>query len=137
MTENETDRIQELKLRISQWDAEHEHEIQQLRDANQGLKDTLALSQRVALIGSIPSIFWILCWMEVSSLYELSLFQVVQSSGALLIFFVVLAGAARASGLAAHWWFRRSIVNERQATVFIALLADAILFGWVLVLIRW
>ena len=137
MTDDNTDRIRELKQHIVEWGSEREHEIQQQREAHQGLSKTLSLSLRVAALGSIPSVVWILCWAVVTSASEPILNQVVQSFGALVIFGAILAGTARASGLAAHWWFRGSVVHERLAAVVIGLLAAAILFGWVVVLIRW
>jgi hypothetical protein len=63
--------------------------------------------------------------------------QIIFICMALAAFAVIVAGAARASGLAAHWWFRGSLIHERQATTVIALAAAIILFGWILVFLRW
>jgi hypothetical protein len=137
MTDDKADRIRELNERISQWDSEHQHEIQQIRDTNQGLKETLQLSMRVAVFGSIPSMVWLGCWAVVNSVGEPVFLQILQVCGTLLIFGAILAGAARAGGLFAHWWFWRSIVNRRMATIVIALAIAAVLFGWVLFFFRW
>ena len=130
-------RVRDLQLRIQEWDSEREQDLQQQRESHHNLRKTLSLSQRVSVIASIPSVVWILCWAAVSSANEPLVNLLIQSGGALVIFGIIVAGAARASGLAAHWWFRRSAVSERLAAVVIALLADSILFGWVIVLIKW
>ena len=59
------------------------------------------------------------------------------SLGALVNFGIILAGAARASGLLAHWWFHRSLIQERLAATVCSLLAAALLFGWVMVFAKW
>ena len=137
MADYDLERIVDLKRRISEWDAEHEHEIQLHRNANQGLRQALSLSLRLSLLGAIPSIIWILCWVAVTSVNETTVFQAVQSAGAFAFFGVGLAAAARLSGLAAHFWFRRSLISERLATIVITVLANALLFGWVVALFRW
>jgi hypothetical protein len=137
MTDDDRSRIRQLKQRIAEWDAEHEQELQQYRGAHQGLKKSLQLSQRIALLGSTPSVIWILCWAAITDANDSTLHQVIRVFGTLVIFTIILAGTARASGLAAHWWFGRSAGHERLATISISLLAATMLFGWVMVLFQW
>ena len=137
MTDEKSDRVQELNERISHWDAEHQHEMQLKIEAQENLKDTLALSLHVATVSSIPSAIWIICWAVVTSVNTPTMFQFMTSIGALAIFGIILAGAARASGLLAHWWFYRSLIQERVAATVCSLLAAALLFGWVMVFAKW
>ena len=137
MKDENSDRVQELNERIAHWDAEHQHEMQLKLDDQQNLKVTLALAFHVAVVSSIPSAIWIVCWAVVTSVNTPTLVQIAYSIGALVIFGVILAGAARASGLAAHWWFRRSLIHERLAATVCSLLAAALLFGWVMVFAKW
>ena|GEM_PF-6811369 len=137
MTDEKEERIRALNERIALWDAEHSHEIQQIRDANQGLKETLELSLRVAVYGSIPAMLMVVCWVADNSIDEPLFFQMLYSCEALVLFGAILVGAARAGGLLAHWWFWRSVVNQRMATIVIALTVDAVLFGWVMVFAGW
>ncbi len=137
MTDENSERVQQLNERISHWDSEHTQEMKLKLDDQQALKDTLALSLHVAAISSIPSAVWIVCWAVVKSVNTPTLLQIVLSIGSLVIFAVILAGAARASGLVAHWWFRRSLIHERLAATVCSLLAAALLFGWVMVFAKW
>jgi hypothetical protein len=131
MNEPPTDHVRELNERISQWDSEIAHEIQEKREANKGLLDTLALSMRVAICGSIPAVVLIISRFGVD---KSSFNQFLVIGTALVGYGIVLAGGARAAALFAHWWFWRSTVNERMATIVTALAFDAVLFGWVLIL---
>ena len=137
MTEDQSKRIRELEQRISQWESVHEHEVQQERNDQRKLRDTLALSLRVVAIGSIPSVIWVLCWAGIRTAIDSTFSQVFFALICLAAYAVVAAGAARGSGLIAHWWFYRSSVRQRNATVAIALSADALLFWWVITLARW
>ena len=137
MTDENSERVQELNERIAHWDAEHQHEMQLKMDDQQNLKETLALALHVATVSSIPSAVWIVCWAVVTSVNTPTVQQVLTSIGALVIFGVILAGAARASGLVSHWWFRRSVIHERLAATVCSLLAAALLFGWVMVFAKW
>ena len=137
MTDENSERVQKLNERIADWDAEHQHEMQLKIEAQENLQDTLALSVHVAAVSSIPSAIWIICWAVVTSVNTTTAFQIMTSLGALVIFGIILAGAARASGLLAHWWFHRSLIQERLAATVCSLLAAALLFGWVMVFAKW
>ena len=137
MTDENSERVQKLNERIADWDAEHQHEMQLKIEAQENLQDTLALSVHVAAVSSIPSAIWIICWAVVTSVNPPTAFHIMTSLGALVIFGIILAGAARASGLLAHWWFHRSLIQERLAATVCSLLAAALLFGWVMVFAKW
>ena len=134
MTDENSERVQKLNERIADWDAEHQHEMQLKIEAQENLQDTLALSVHVA---AVSSAIWIICWAVVTSVNTPTAFQIMTSLGALVIFGIILAGAARASGLLAHWWFHRSLIQERLAATVCSLLAAALLFGWVMVFAKW
>jgi hypothetical protein len=137
MTDENPERVQELNERIANWDAEHQHEMKLKIEAQENLKDTLALSLHIAAVSSIPSAVWIICWAVVTSVNHPTALQFAHSIGALIVFGVILAGAARGSGLLAHWWFHRSLIHERLAATVCSLLAAALLFGWVMVIAKW
>lgn len=137
MNDDRSNRVRELELRISQWERVHNHEMNQERDVQRKLRQTLSLSLRVVIVGSIPSVVWLLCWAGVRGADVPSLFQLMIACAALCIYSIVAFGAARGSGLVAHWWFCRSNFHERLATVVIALSADVLLFWWVIELARW
>ena len=134
MTEDRSERIRELEHRISQWERVHDHEVRQERNDQLKLRDTLSLSLRVVAIGSIPSVIWLICWASIRTAIDSMFGQFFFGAVSLAVYAIVAAGAARASGLVAHWWFYRSTIRQRIATVSIALSADALLFWWVVVL---
>ena len=90
---------------------------------------------RVALLGVIPSVAWLI----VASFYSdwSRAFLVIFG---MLCFFVpflpVLVAAGFFGGLFAHWWFADSNVPVRWIAVALPLLVDAVLFGWVVVISR-
>lgn len=137
MTEDSSERVRELELRISQWQRVHDHEVQTERDLQSKLRQTLRLSLRVVLLGSIPALIWILCWATAISANESIFGQLFFSSASLAAYGIVAAGAARGSALLAHWWFCRSDIHQRIATVIISLSAAAVMFWWVIELARW
>lgn len=137
MTEDRTERIRELEQQISQWQRVHDHELQQERDHQSKLRETLSLSLRVVLIGSIPSAFWLICWAIVNTASDSTFSQLCFTGASLAAYGIVAAGAARGSGLLAHFWFWRSDVRERIATVAIALSCVLLMFWWVIVLAPW
>lgn len=137
MTEERSEHIRELQLRISQWEQESSHAVQQERGLQSNLRQTLSLSLRVVMIGSIPAVIWLICWSAVHTAIDSTFGKTLFTGASLAAYGIVAAGAARASGLFAHWWFYRSDVRQRVATITIALSADALLFWWVVVLARW
>ena len=136
MTDENAERIRDLELRIAQWGSEHEHAMQEQRDAQYSLKTTLSLSSRITIFGSIPSVVWILGWISVTGIGQPIVNQIMLFCAVLILFGAISAGGARGSGLVAHWWFQNSVVREQLACVVIALLSQAVLFGWVVVFFR-
>lgn len=137
MTERTPDRIRELERRISEWDAEHRHEIRHTRNAIDDLNKTLKLSLSAAFLGSIPTFVWIICWIAAMHSTESIRSLIMPMMMAVAVFVVVVGGVARASGLAAFWWFRGSLIHERLAATIISLAAAFMIFGWVIYSIRW
>ena len=136
MTDDRSTRLRDLEVRISQWEGEHRLTLQRELSVQRSLEDTLSLAMRVSILGSGPSVAWILCWVAASSATLTLLNYALVAFGVLVIFCSILVGAARASGLVAHWWFRSTAAQERLATIVLALLADAVIYGWILVELR-
>ena len=134
MTDDASDRIRELQLKISQWGQEHDHSMnQQLREQAQRA-DTMFLTSRIALLGSIPSALLIVFCSVIAAPYEQQFSSIWKSIPALIVLAIFTAAAARVSGLLTHYWFRRSFIRERTAAIFISLAAAVLLFWWTLFL---
>ena len=91
----------------------------------------------VTMLGSIPSALLIIAGAVSRYSMDSAATHVIAIFMALVTFAVIVAGAARASGLFAHWWFRDSLIHERRAAAVVSLAAAMILFGWVMVFVRW
>lgn len=137
MTEDNSRRIRDLEKRITEWNAEHRQGLEQKRSAIEDLSQTLTFSMRAAVLGSIPAFIRIICWIVATRATDPILSQLILIGVALAVYFAIVAAAARASGLAAHWWFRGSLIHERLAATLIAIAAAFVLFGWVIVIIHW
>lgn len=116
---------------------EHEQRLQ-LRDEVVTIaarERAITVGVRVTTFGTIPSIAWLI----MSSLDEgwQGAFQIVFGLLCFLGPILFISGAAGvACGVFAHWWFSRSTISVPWAAVVMALLVDAVLFGWVIVLCR-
>ena len=69
----------------------------------------------VTMLGSIPSALLIIAGAVSRYSMDSAATHVIAIFMALVTFAVIVAGAARASGLFAHWWFRDSLIHERRA----------------------
>ena len=54
----------------------------------------------------------------------------------ILPWLIIVAAVGVFSGLFAHWWFHGTGFSVSRVAFALSLLADAALFGWVLVLVR-
>lgn len=127
-------RIDELKLRISQWERVHDHEVTEIRDDNSRFKQTMKTASRVVAIGSIPSFLWVAYWIFVEGWNPIEIGSAPMFLLASFVLVVALAAAARLSGLLAHYWFRRDAKRQRVAVLLIAMAAAATVLGWIFVL---
>ena len=130
------EQLQHVREKLAEAELREHEERQILR------RDVLTIAERdqaisaatqAALIGTLPSIIWV--FIRALSAGWLGAFQLFFG---LLCFFIPFLFAAAAagvvSGLFAHWWFAHSTVNVPRAAIAIAFLADALLFGWAMVL---
>ena len=133
MNEDEMRRIRERQEQLEVWARERRQELRQevLSQAERDVAITAAA--RTALLGAVPSIVWYLIAVFNSG-WE-GVFMLVLSTLCLILPFVIVTAAVGvASGLFAHWWFHGTGFSVRRMAIVLALLADAVLFGWVLVL---
>ena len=137
MTDDRTKRIRDLNHSIEQWQSEHEHELRELRGSQTDFKSTLKLTSRVVFLGSPPAIVWIICWCLVSTENEPTWIQILVACAGLFLYAVVAAGVARASGMAAYFWFHHSNIQERSAATVMALAGTLFVLWWILELVRW
>lgn len=137
MEQNHPVRVLALQQSISEWQREHDHHIQKIRDATGDFRRIMRLSLRVMAVGSFPSIAWILCWFSVTFVSD----TVYEKVGKFSLVMIVFGGAflviARGCGLLSFWWFRHSVMRERTATIVTALTGAAVLFGWAHLLLKW
>lgn len=135
MNEDEMRRIREQQARLDEWACERRQEIRRDVASNAERDAAITLAARTALLGAIPSIVWYLI-VVFNSGWE-GVFMLVLSSLCLVLpFVIVVAGVGVASGLFAHWWFHGTGFSVHRMAIALALLSDAFLFGWVLVLTR-
>lgn len=135
MNEDDMRRIRERQEQLEVWARERRQELRQevLSQAERDAAVTAAA--RTALLGAVPSIVWYLIAVFNSG-WE-GVFMLVLSTLCLVLPFVIVTAAAGVtSGLFAHWWFHGTGFSVRRIAIVLALLADAVLFGWVLVLNR-
>lgn len=135
MNEEQMRRIREQQQRLDEWERERRQEIRHDVLANAERDAVITTAARTALLGSVPSIVWYLIAVFNSG-WE-GVFMLVLSTLCLILpFVIVMAAAGVVSGLFAHWWFHGTGFSVRRMSIVLALLADAVLFGWVLVLTR-
>jgi hypothetical protein len=136
MQEDELRRVREYLVRYEIREREQRqvlrHEILTIADRDAAISAAV----RAAIFGSFPSIVW----SAVASFFYLSWpggFAVLLAPLCFILPFVFVAAAAGVGGgLFAHWWFAGSTISVRRASITTALLSDAILFAWVVVLSR-
>lgn len=132
------DQMQRLRERLTREELEEHEQRLILREevVTIAQRDTaITIAARVATIGTVPSI----AWLVKSALSQgwTGVLQLVFGLLCFLVPFIVIAGIAGIiCGLLAHWWFSRSTISVPWAAVIMALLVDAVLFGWVMVLTR-
>lgn len=135
MNEDEMRRIRERQEQLEVWARERRQEIRQEVLSQAERDEALSVARRTTLLGAIPSVL-----LYVLRAVEQGWTEIVQVTGALLCFGIpfvmVVTAAAAASGLFAHWWFHGTGFSVRRMAIVLALLSDAVLFGWVLVLTR-
>ncbi len=135
MNEDEMRRIREQQEQLEVWARERRQELRQQVLTEAERDEALSVARRTAILGAIPSVL-----LYILRAVEQGWTEIIHVTGAVLCFgipFVMaVAAAAAASGLFAHWWFHGSGISVRRMAIVLALLADAVLFGWVLVLTR-
>ena len=133
MNEDAMRRIRERQEQLEVGARERRQELRQ-EVLSQAERDAaITAAARTALLGSVPSIVWYL--IDVFNSGWEGVFMLVLSSLCLILpFVIVIAAAGVASGLFAHWWFHSTGFSVRRMAIVLALLSDAVLFGWVLVL---
>lgn len=137
MTEDHSERIQELNRTIENWQRVHNHELHGLRSIQADFKSTLTLTSRVVFLASAPAIMLVIAWSLAYTGAEPVWLQVLSVFGAVFLYAVVATGAARASALAAHLWFRRGMIPERVVASSIALFAALFLLLCLMQLFHW
>lgn len=133
MNEDQMRRIRERQEQLDELQRERRQELRHEIHRGADLDEAFSTAWNVVLPGMIPSVLWIL-WTAFGTLTH----QPFAFVGCLCLGTVGLGlfviPAALASGWLAHWWFRDSGISTRRMATVLALLADAVLFGWVLVL---
>ena len=93
----------------------------------------ISAAVRTAILGSIPSIGWSI-YASVRSSWPAGFAVLFAPLCFVVPFVIIAAGAGVFGGLCAHWWFAESTISVRSAAVATALLADAVLLFWVVML---
>ena len=93
----------------------------------------ISAAVRTAILGSIPSIGWSI-YASVRSSWPAGFAVLFAPLCFVVPFVIIAAGAGVFGGLFAHWWFAESTISVRSAAVATALLADAVLLFWVVML---
>ena len=93
----------------------------------------ISAAVRTAILGSIPSIGWSI-YASVRSSWPAGFAVLFAPLCFVVPFVIIAAGAGVFGGLFAHWWFAESTISVRSAAVATALMADAVLLFWVVML---
>ena len=135
MNKDQMRRVRELQERIDEREGERRMTLRRDALTNADRDAAIVVATWTGMLGSVPSVVWSI----VSSVRSdwTGVFQVIFGSLCFIVPFVLIAAAAGTfSGLFAHWWFADSGVPVKRAAIAVALLSDAVLFGWVIVLSR-
>ena len=133
MHEDEMRRIREQQERLEVWQHERRQELRQEVLSQAERDEALSVARRTTLIGVLPSVVWYFVRLLQQGME--GAFALVFSGFFILALFLLFSLAmASVSGLFAHWWFHGSTIPVRRMAFALALLSDAVLFGWVLVL---
>ena len=132
------DQMQRVRERLAEAELREHEQRQILRQEVMtiAVRDVaITAATRSALFGTIPSVVWLV----MASLNQgwTGVFQLFLGLLCFFVPFVVIAAAAGiVGGLFAHWWFSHSTISVRVAAITTALLSDAVLLAWVVVLTR-
>jgi hypothetical protein len=130
------EQMQRVREKLAEAELREHEERQTLRHevlSNAERDTAITTAAQAALLGTIPSIIWLV----VCSLSQ-GWAGVFQLFFGLMCFFMpflfVAAAAGVFGGLFAHWWFANSTIRVQGAAIAMALLTDAMLLAWVIVL---
>lgn len=136
MNEEELQRIRERELELEEREREKRHDLRQLFRDQGDLDDSLMAAWKTATLGLILPGLWILVhaarFAEKNAEGVIAQTVVGIAGLTVMYFFVPIA-----TGFAAHFWFRNSLVSTRTMAAAFTLLSDVIFLGWVVVFIRW
>lgn len=135
MHEDKMRRIREQQEQFEVWQRERRQELRQEVLSQAERDEALSIARRTAFAGAIPSVAWYFASLKDVG-FEGTIVLVASALCFLLPFALIVMAMASASGLFAHWWFHGSGFPVRRMAFLLALLGDAVLFGWVLVLTR-
>lgn len=137
MQDDQAGRVRELLVKINEWSAEYEDSLEKQRRSQRALQETLRATARVAVIAAVPGAIWIVTWCRANAVeHKSSLWnQLVSTFVMVTLFSLVSIAVARASSLFSHWWFQGMRVHERRAAKMMTLVAEIVIFGWVMVVL--
>ena len=125
------EQLQRVREYLNEYEIREREQRQVLTIAERDAAISAAV--RAAILGSIPSIAWAII-ASVRSNWTAGFAVLFAPLCFVIPFMIVAAAAGVVGGLFAHWWFAKSTISVRLAAVAMALLADAILLFWVVML---
>jgi len=141
MSDDKYERLNAIKEKLDARERELRQSLQREVGRQAERDAAITLAARVAMFGSIPSILWTIPsvrWTIASN------FQKEWSGGFEFFltgqfYFVIpiaimAAAAGVVSGWFAAWWFADSMIPVPRAAICLALISDAVMFGWVIAL---
>ena len=135
MSNDKIERLSALKEKLDARERELRQSLQKEVCRQTERNAAITLGARIAMFGSIPAILW-----TIFSHYPKGWsggFEFLIGPLCFVIPIVIVAAAAGVvSGFFAAWWFGDSLIPVPRAAIYLALLSDAVLFGWVIALSR-
>ncbi len=130
------DQLQRVREYLDEYEIREREQRQVLRREVLTIAErdaAISSAVRTAILGSIPSIGWSI-FASIRSSWPTGFAVLFAPLCFVVPFVIIAAGAGVIGGLFAHWWFAESTISVRSAAIATALLSDAVLLFWVVML---
>ena len=134
MSDDKYERLNAIKEKLDARERELRQSLQREVGRQAERDAAITLAARVAMFGSIPSVRWTIAsnfQKEWSGGFE---FFLTGQFYFVIPIAIMAAAAGVVSGWFAAWWFADSMIPVPRAAICLALISDAVMFGWVIAL---
>ena len=135
MSDDKYERLNAIKEKLDARERELRQSLEREVHRQVERNAAITLGARIAMFGSIPSILWTI-FTHYPKGWSGGLEFLIGPLCFVMPVVIVAAAAGVVSGFFAAWWFASSLIPVPRAVICMALLSDAALFCWVVVLSR-